>query len=103
MSSVQIFPVDPVCGDLIAASMLNDRHRSMLKACIHGFPEDLLHLLRLCGGCNVPVPRNSPEDCVPDTASDDKCLVSMASYIVNDPFRLIGHLNSHRSGFLLIN
>ena len=103
MSSVQILPVDPVRGDLIAASVLNDRHRPMLQSCIHGLPEDLLYLLRLCGGRNVPVSRNSPEDCIPDTAADDKCLISMASYIVNDPFRLIGHLNSHRSGFLLIN
>lgn len=26
----------------------------------------------------------------------------MASYIINDPFRLIGHLNSHRPGHLLM-
>ena len=98
MSPIQIFPIDPVCRHLIAFSMLDDRHRAVLQSRIDRLSEDLLHLLRLCRGCDIPVPRDPSENGVPDTAADDKRLISVASYIVNDPFRLIRHLNSHWSG-----
>ncbi len=73
MAAVQILPVDPVGGDLIARQLLVLPHqngdRAVLYARVDGPAEQGLHLLGLGGGGDVPIPGLPSQQRVPDTAA----------------------------------
>ena len=104
MASVPVVSVHPVGGDLIAPEdgflsflLLPQKHRygAMLDPCIHGLPEDRLHLLRMGGGGHVPVLRLPSQDAVPDAASHGIGLVACLLQLPDDILHIVGQNDLH--------
>ena len=70
MPSILIAAVDAIGGYFIAAVLNQNGYRAVLDAGINRSPEQLLHLLRLGGGRDIPVLRCASQHSVPDAAAD---------------------------------
>ena len=70
MTSILIFSIHTVGGNLKPVLFQKHRHSSVGNAGIHSSVKQDFYLLRLCGSGNIPVIRRSSKKRIPDTASD---------------------------------
>ena len=81
VTAIMIFSVHTVGCHLKALFAHHYSYCSMLDPRIYSSVKKLLHLLRKCGGSDIPVPRHPVQDGIPDTAANNICLI--AGFIEN--------------------
>ena len=76
MAAVMILAVHTVCRHLKALFIHHYGYCSMLDPRIYSSVKKFLHLLRKCRSCNIPVPRHSVQNGIPDAAADNVGLIA---------------------------
>ena len=97
VAAVMIFSVYTVGCYLKALFVHHYGYCSMLDPRIYSPSKKLLHLLRKCGGCDIPVPRHPVQDGIPDTATYNICLIAGFIESTQDLFCFLWYVDRHNN------